>query len=723
VVEELLDGVARASMVMDVPRRCEDSRMRIASLLIDNFRAVASVELGDLADVVVIAGPNGCGKSCVLDAVRLLKSVYGGYQQPNEWQSWFSEFQINIQNPEDLKTLLQDRARPMRVALDVSISEPERAYLRANAAQLLRETAWRAIVPEFASWQFFGAASIATQQRQHQPEVDARVVNELPQVLQDLEQDTHTGEVTVSPLGQIMSQPNRVLELLFSSYRPHDLGIIDYHGPNRNYAREQIGGLNLNVEAAEQQQRQSALYDPGNKYQNLKSQMASAYVRLLLAREAGVDPAAASGDELIHTLQELFRTFFPGKQFRGIEPTEDGRILFPVVTEAGHVHDIDYLSSGEKEVLYGYLRLRNAAPQRSILLLDEPELHLNPRLIRGLAQFYREHLSKRLGNQLWLITHSDTLLRDAVGAEGFRVFHMTPAQSQVHANQAVPVEGAADVERLVIDLVGDLAAYRPGATIVVFEGGGDTDFDVRMVSQLFPEFYAAVNAISGGGKPRVKDLHGLLEEAGAGLGARFFSIVDGDWADAPPAGGTALAWDVYHVENYLLHVETMLEVLGELSGSSAAVREAPGIWAALVDAARATLPRLVHQRLVMKASRDLREAVRVGADPTGDVASSLHTSVRAALERVTALEEGDLSATALGDYAADVEKELAQDLESDAWARTFKGRDVLTEFVRKNISGVRYEAFRDLLVGRMRTNGYRPAGMQAVLDQILRVSK
>ncbi len=61
-------------------------------------------------------------------------------------------------------------------------------------------------------------------------------------------------------------------------------------------------------------------------------------------------------------------------------------------------------------MLYGYLRIRNAAPKHSVLLIDEPELHLNPRLIKGLASFYHRHLGKALGNQLWLVTHSDALI-------------------------------------------------------------------------------------------------------------------------------------------------------------------------------------------------------------------------------------------------------------------------------------------------------------------------
>lgn len=54
--------------------------MRFNSLAVENFRAIRSFHVDNLTDFVLIAGPNGCGKSCVLDAIRLLKSIYGGYQ-------------------------------------------------------------------------------------------------------------------------------------------------------------------------------------------------------------------------------------------------------------------------------------------------------------------------------------------------------------------------------------------------------------------------------------------------------------------------------------------------------------------------------------------------------------------------------------------------------------------------------------------------------------------
>lgn len=113
--------------------------MKILNLEILNFRGITKVSLQNLGDMVVIAGQNGSGKSCIFDAIRLLKSIYGGYQI-NEWHQWMGEFQITPSNkPNDLISLFNDPKQNFSITCEFTITEPEKEYILQNAEQLLRE--------------------------------------------------------------------------------------------------------------------------------------------------------------------------------------------------------------------------------------------------------------------------------------------------------------------------------------------------------------------------------------------------------------------------------------------------------------------------------------------------------------------------------------------------------------------------------------------------------
>lgn len=695
--------------------------MRIKGVRISNFRAITSLSLNDLRDTVVIAGPNGCGKSCLFDAIRLLKSAYGGYQ-PNEWHQWFGEFQLNVnQSSAGWLSLLQDTTKPLEISVDFQLSEAERSYLKTHAEILLNDQAWRELVPELASWRYIGSAPLASNMRVHEPRIQQLTRERLPQLIAVLEHDTHTGRLVVSGGARSVNTfPSLLLELLFGRYDPQNIGIIDYHSANRNYTREQIGGINLNIESSEERMRQHALYNSAGKYSNLKSEMAGSYIRQLLGKEACSDVAV--DQSLSTTLQELFATFFPGKEFLGPQPTNDGRLLFPVRTPKGE-HDIDELSSGEKEVLYGYLRLRNAAPRNSVLLIDEPELHLNPRLVNGLASFYHKHLGKPLNTQLWLVTHSDTFIREALGQDGFSVFHMQPAGQYEGDNQITTVEVAADLDRLVMELVGDLAAYRPGAKIVVFEGDSESEFDVRMVSTLFPDFQSKINSISGGNKQRVAQLYELLEEArkAGHIPGRFYAVTDADGELAEPTPNTTrYRWDVYHIENYLLVPAYILQVLRDLNVAAPAVDTEVKILAVLRECAFKTVKELVSHKLRVSINQALVSCLDFRFDPhRDDVATAFGEALARSKARINERIDVTFSASALAQKEEEFRLSTAQDLEGETWMRTFRGRDVLKRFVAAHGAGLAYEPFRELIISRMRDADYQPPGMAQVVNAIL----
>ncbi|BDD99719.1 hypothetical protein MFTT_38130 [Mycolicibacterium fortuitum subsp. fortuitum] len=696
----------------------ESAAMRFSSLRVRNFKAIQRFEIDNLTDFVLIAGPNGCGKSCVLDAIRLLKSVYGGYQQ-NEWLQWFGEFQIDLNDPEQVQRLFRDREQSIQMAATVQLGDSEKNYLMANAEEIVEPMAWANVtgypidVPTFSP-------AIATQFRQFGELVRQRIPALAQEFVESLSVDSYDLALTITPDGKLWPQPNQALEIVFQTYRPNDLGVIEYHSAARSYQREMIGGVNLDVKQLDSERKQHTLYNWQNKYSNVKTELAGTYIRELVSKASGVE---SSRNDLNETLRELFQIFFPEKEYLGVQPAPNGGLSFPVRTGGGQLHDINELSSGEKEVLYGYLRLRNSTPKHSTILLDEPELHLNPALLRGFPDFYHKHLGRARSNQLWLVTHSDALLRQAVGNPNYSVFHMTSVNlDDSDGNQAREIIASDELEQATIDLVGDLAGYQPRGKVVLFEGGGETDIDVFITQKLFPEFSKRVNLISGGSKRRVQDLYEVLSGTAekAGIGKRFYVVTDKDSNvyEVPPAGTQQLNWDVYHIENYLLVPSFVREAVQVLTTKDRFDSD-DAVLDCLRIAACKLLPGLVMERLRKFVNERIVRTVDLGGDPkSNDPVGALLPAVEATFARLDRTQS-ELNEDVLRLQASDIESTLQQALAGDGWLSEFPGRLILKRFCAdEKMRGVSYEALRNVIVDQMVDAGYQPAGMAYVIDRI-----
>lgn len=695
--------------------------MHIENLFVENFRAISRVKLSNLPDMIVIAGPNGCGKSCILDAIRLLKSVYGGYQE-NELQQWMGEFQINLQrNKGQMATLFRDKNRLLVIQAGIRLADSERQFIQKNITSLLEDLAWNTVL-RGQSRLYRTQTALAAELRAYKPQVDRMVGAYMPQIEQELARSSHYGKLAITPNGIITVQKNTLLQIVFSSFDPQSIGVIDYHGSNRNYAREELAGINLSLDQEEERFRTTALYNYANKYANIKSEMAADFIRASLREKASGDVPVDRPEPLADTLQRLFKTFFPGKEFLGAVPTADGSLNFPVRVQGGATHDINDLSSGEKEVLFGYLRLRNSAPKHSVILLDEPELHLNPALVRGLPQFYYRHLGLDLGNQIWLVTHSDAFLREAISSTDLRVFHMRyEVGSETEANQVRELHAGEEVEATVLEMVGDLAAYRPGAKVVFFEGE-DSEFDISMVKRLFPEIEANLNLVSGGSRFQVERLHSVLERSisSAKLPFRVYSVVDEDARGQSP-GQQAIrrhSWDVYHIENYLLESTFIRDALADLDPNTE-LAESGQIDQALIEIAKSQMAKIVIHKIREKIGRSLVQDLNLRCSPLSeDIATELHRSISVSVGRVSQRAGREFTVDSIRDSVEKETQALADALNGGEWRTRFPGREILRTFSGKYV-GMRYEQFRNLLIGYMAKSGYQPEGMKKVLDAIL----
>ena len=698
--------------------------MKIVSLVVENFRAINRVELSDLQDMVVIAGPNGCGKSCILDSIRLFKSVYGGYQ-PNEWHQWFGEFQINQRNPQQMVSLLRNRSRSSIIQAGIELANEEVNFIRQEIIPMLEALVWKTVVPGLQNWSR-PMSALAAELRAHQPTVNQKVQELLPIVHKQLIQPMLYGKLEIHPDGNATTINNVLLELVFSSFYPKRIGVIDYHGAHRNYAREELGGINLNLDQEEERLRTTSLYNYANKYSNIKSEMAADYVKQMLSEKVlGGVTTIERTRPLAEALQELFTIFFPGKKFLGPVPTGDGNLDFSVAVEDGATHDINDLSSGEKEILFGYLRLRNSAPRYSVVLLDEPELHLNPALVRGLPQFYYKHMSLELENQIWLVTHSDAFLREAMGQAGLRVFHMQHATVSGEAeNQIHEIQHGEEVESIILEMVGNLAAYRPGAKVVFFEGE-DSEFDLNMVSRLFPTIANEVNLVSGGNRFRVETLHRTLDQSvqAGNIPIKIYSVVDKDsGAEIAPTQEFRrhYSWDVYHIENYLLDPVFISEALKYLNISHNDISSPEKIEQCLAEIAEGQIGKLVSHKVRVEVGKELTNNLNLSSNPLSeDIGADLHRSIVKSIERVDRQVKTRIR---IEDIRERVDKErevLSRSLSAGDWKKHFKGRDILREFAGQYVHGTKYEHFRNLIISLMFNSGHQPGGMKSILNEIV----
>lgn len=338
--------------------------------------------------MVVLAGPNGSGKTCVFDAIRFLKSAYGGYT-PDEPNHWFNEMGVSYSSGRIAGTrLFHDPTVPIEISATFELSVRELAYLQSDISEIVRELAASQLPRQQIGIRSF-IINIAQQAKNGERElrqacdaIQREISSELGQAVE--------GGLTIMPDGTITMKSSRLLELLFSTYNPN-LGVITFHSAHREYRRQDAQQIQLQINQTQSANGsngpQTSLYNQNNRFSTIKQELATAYVRKLIAKDAGEDNN--DGDlGLQATLTELFSVFIPGKRFSGVRSLPNGTVAFDVQTSNGARHDIDDLSSGEKEVLYGYLVLHNRNLRDSILMIDEPEVHLNPRLISGLPSFY-----------------------------------------------------------------------------------------------------------------------------------------------------------------------------------------------------------------------------------------------------------------------------------------------------------------------------------------------
>jgi energy-coupling factor transporter ATP-binding protein EcfA2 len=110
--------------------------------------------------------------------------------------------------------------------------------------------------------------------------------------------------------------------------------------------------------------------------------------------------------------RDALQRVLPHLRFEGV----DGNAL--AFNSAGETLQFEGLSGGEREIAFLVGQIDQFELTRGLLLLDEPELHLNPDLLRAWLEFILEGITD---GQVWIATHAMEAV-EVAGAEASFVF-------------------------------------------------------------------------------------------------------------------------------------------------------------------------------------------------------------------------------------------------------------------------------------------------------------
>lgn len=286
-----------------------------------------------------------------------------------------------------------------------------------------------------------------------------------------------------------------------------------------------------------------------------------------LARTSGSNGLIGYQDPLA-SLNEMIHKILPRISVRGADL--DSRKL---IIGSGDI-DIDFqgLSGGEREVLFLCGQINRLRLTKGILLIDEPELHLNPDLIRRFLSLIQETSGD---GQLWLATHSYEAI-EAAGASSTFVMESTASGTTLRSLQDQPV-----VETLA-SVLGRAGFGLSNTTFIIVEGSKESIRERQRFAELVGHPQDLVFADIGEGKRDVKRmLDGLLSIAQASEEQlRVKAIVDADFDSLESVSDDEprlYQLSVHEIENLFLHPASLAAAV-----SNVASKDEPWDFEALI---------------------------------------------------------------------------------------------------------------------------------------------
>ena len=522
--------------------------MHVSNLVIKNFRALEDIQFELVPRINVIVGPNAVGKTTVLQALRLVKALLSPRTQSESQQSLISLGAASPHLPQRIlvPALARDPAIPVEIRCIYRLTDEELALVSNALADitlnLLQSRLGRAFADRTTLIQFLGS--------QEGQRIHSQTAGDLAKSLETIKttksvtlgltiDGRSSGIAAQDPIGPI------IIAYLDQRLEPQ-LSIFSYFPADRALP---VGEVAVQLGSADTvQQLESHNSQPQLKYNRLKNTILNTIIKSEEERAS-----------LKTAFDKIFEGVLTGRRVLGPRINEIGLLSILVEEiDGGRRYEVDNLSSGEKGLLLTFLLIAKTVAQGGIVLLDEPELHLNPAVCRDLLPFMFENYSIPNNLQFIICSHSPQVLTSAFEHDEFALHHLESPKLISRVGKRA-FDELADAMKLLGVSVSESLLYEG---VVLVEG----DDDVRLLGEGFPEKFRRHRIIDLGGRKEVeKTIEKVqsLEKAGRKIDP-IYLIFDHDNVPTnlkpSPAVGV-LQWRRYCLENYLIEAEIIAELL------------------------------------------------------------------------------------------------------------------------------------------------------------------
>jgi len=357
------------------------------------------------------------------------------------------------------------------------------------------------------------------------------------------------------------------------------------------------------------------------------------------------------------------------------------------------------LSSGEKQVFFTLCFFERHDVAEAVIVIDEPELHLHPSLARLLLRAM-QRLKPR--NQIWLATQSAEVI-DEAGRDRVWFIRRNEGTRKAEVTRATDEEPSLACLR---DFFG-YSGYIGLAKAMIFTEGRNASADRKMFSRLFPQHSREIKFIPASSGSEVERINqAVLNILEANLGwCKFFLVRDLDYmttdvvaAIVAKSAGKVHVLERHEIENYLIEPTAIASVLAELFDQSMAPEQVEEeLKKVACEMAGDVLRDMVSFRLNYKFRPEDFSVPplykgEIHYNPQGNswVAEKLET-LRAKLQEKADGAVADLSGRvndlnfrALFD---DCKLEVENALASDGWKCVFPGKELLATFCKNRKLG------------------------------------